>query len=126
MTRRRKPIEQRFWEKVAIPNDPDNCWEWIGAIDPDTGYGRIGLGGRSDGVTSAHRLSYEMHYGPLASGMDACHSCNNRVCINPRHLYEGTRGDNMQQAKRDGRLKRQYKPWSPERRAAFLLKKRAA
>ena len=80
------------------------CWEWQGAIT-SAGYGMLGVGRRGEGNVLAHRLSYEMFTGEtIPAGMDLCHRCNNRRCVNPHHLYVGTRKDNMQQAKREGRL----------------------
>lgn len=119
MARRIIPLEHRFWDKVSFPDDPNDCWIWAGAIDPETGYGRIGVGPRGTGTIAAHRLSHEINIGPLRERRDACHTCNNRACVNPLHLYEGTRKENMEQAQREGRLKRAFKPWSEERRAAF-------
>jgi hypothetical protein len=100
------PFEDRFFEKVSIPNDPYDCWGWTGAIDPQTGYGRIGLGRRTDGVTNAHRASYLLHYEFIADGMLVCHKCNNPKCVNPLHLYEGTYSDNLKQAYDDGLRKK--------------------
>lgn len=97
-----RALAERFWEKVKIPKDPDNCWEWQGAVDPVTGYGRIGLGGRTDGVGNAHRVAYELTYEFIQDEMVICHSCNNPKCVNPLHLYEGTYSDNIKQAYRDG------------------------
>lgn len=115
-----KPLEQRFWPKVRIPADPMDCWEWQGALR--NGYGVIGIGGRDAGIGYAHRIAYKSVREFIQDGMDICHRCNNRACVNPMHLYEGTRADNMQQAKREGRLVRAYKPWSEKRTAAFLRK----
>lgn len=97
-----KPIEDRFWSKVKFPLDPDDCWEWGAA--KRNGYGVIGLGGRRDGIEYAHRWSYMSVHEFIADGMDICHLCNNRACVNPSHLYEGTRKDNMEQAARQGRV----------------------
>jgi hypothetical protein len=97
------PAHQRFWDYV---NEGPwwECWEWQGAIT-SFGYGMLGRGRRGEGNILAHRLSYEMaHDASIPAGMDLCHECNNRRCVNPNHLYIGTRKDNMQQAKRDGRL----------------------
>lgn len=95
-------LESRFWPKVSIPKDPDDCWEWNATIDPQTGYGRIGLGGRGAGIGNAHRVAYELTYDFIAPGMVICHYCNNHKCCNPRHLYEGTYSDNLEQAYKDG------------------------
>lgn len=91
----------RFWSKVRMPDDPYDCWEWIGALNT-TGYGAFGRGGRSDGVMGAHRFSFFTFDGFLADGQEVCHRCNNRKCVNPLHLYAGSRSDNMKQAWTDG------------------------
>lgn len=127
--RRARPMSdatERFWAMVEIPFDPDECWSWVGATDGKWGYGKFGLGRGSDGICLAHRFSYELFYGPVPEGLDVCHACNNPNCVNFSHLYAGTRKQNMEQAQRQGRLTRSYRPWSAERRAAHEVKKRAA
>ena len=109
MNRAKSPIEERFWGKVDIPADPDNCWKWNAATR--NGYGVIGMPGLPT-VEYAHRWIFQKFHGPLDAGHEVCHSCNNRLCVNFTHLYQGTRSDNMRQCFRDGRatIPNRWKP----------------
>lgn len=85
------PLEQRFWNKVAIAG-PDDCWEWQ-ASRKANGYGQIGAG--TGGTLNAHRLAYILTKGEIPNGLCVCHSCDNPPCCNPAHLWLGTHQDNM-------------------------------
>jgi hypothetical protein len=79
--------------------DHTQCWPWL-AAGKGNGYGSFNAG---DQFRTAHSMAYELMVGPIPDGMEVCHSCDNRYCINPDHLFVGTRGDNMQDMKHKGR-----------------------
>ena len=79
----------------------NGCWEWMNKSD-DCGYGVIRAFGKS---WKAHRLSYHLFIGlPNNGDLHVCHRCDNPKCINPTHLFLGTRSDNQ----RDSVAKRRH------------------
>lgn len=87
----------RFWAKVQ---KSEECWEWTSAICD--GYGVLWMG-RSNSAARAHRLSWEIHNGPIPEGLLVCHACDNRKCVRPSHLFLGTDKDNNQDMIQKGR-----------------------
>lgn len=78
----------------------NGCWEWQGKIT-NSGYGEISYDKKH---RLAHRESYRIFSGVIPEGMQICHHCDNKKCINPKHLWCGTIIENMQDAKKKGRL----------------------
>lgn len=99
------PLIDRFNAKVS-PEAITGCWIWTGAVK-ELGYGVIGLGTREQGTAKAHRVSYELHKGPIPDGLSVLHDCDNPACVNPSHLYAGTLSQNMKDCVRRNR---QFKP----------------
>lgn len=79
--------------------DANGCWLWQGFIH-ESGYGARNYRGRNIRV---HRMMYMLCVGPIPKGLDVCHTCDVRHCVNPAHLWVGTRKDNMADCVEKGR-----------------------
>lgn len=89
--------DARFWPKVKRS---DECWEWTGGLN-NRGYGVFWITGGQRVL--AHRYAFVREVGPISDGLDLCHRCDNPPCVNPAHLFLGTRSDNMRDMDRKGR-----------------------
>jgi hypothetical protein len=104
-TLKSKPKKDMEYIKEKLKNYKINtktdCWLWNGATT-NFGHGRIKINNK---FFSVHRLSYIIHIGKIPKELFVCHHCDNPSCINPQHLFIGTRSDNMKDAYNKGRLK---------------------
>lgn len=90
---------KRFFDKIE---KIDSCWIWTACLRGKTGYGAFKLNGKT---IDAHRVSYQLHKGEIPEKMYVCHSCDNRKCVNPDHLFLGTAKDNWQDGFDKNRIK---------------------
>lgn len=105
----------RFWKRVSKPDN--GCWEWTAGRYPH-GYGRLTWNATS---SYAHRVAWELTYGPIPKGMCVCHHCDNPPCVRLDHLFLGTMADNM----RDRDIKGRDRHRTPEARAKAAASRRA-
>ncbi len=90
-----------LFELLNTPEPNSGCWLWIGAHHQ--GYGTIWDGKRQARAT---HISLLLHGRPIPEGMHACHRCDNPCCVNPDHIFIGTRSDNMRDMHNKGRARR--------------------
>ena len=80
--------------------EQDECWNWFGGKDRD-GYGLFRVLKQK---LQTHRMSYEIHKGAIPDGLWVLHKCDNTSCVNPKHLFLGTRTDNVRDMVAKGRF----------------------
>jgi len=81
---------------VSLPENPEDCWEWLGSKSKRTGYGKKQLSGKT---LLAHRWMYESLFGRIGEGKVVNHLCSNTSCVNPHHLEVVTQAENCRHGK---------------------------
>jgi HNH endonuclease len=79
-----------FWQHIDTKGGSEACWLWTGPRHPRSGEGHLTFGPRRK---TAHRVAYELVYGPIPGDRIVIHSCANPLCCNPSHLVLATRAD---------------------------------
>jgi len=101
-------LVDRFWSKVDRSGGPDACWPWMAKASHEFGYGIFAVGSRlipgSRRRLGAHRVAYELTFGPIPGGQLVRHEkCGRPRCCNPLHLSLGTELQNSADMIRMGR-----------------------
>lgn len=92
-------MPRNFWDRVDKTGE---CWLWTGARARKD-YGAVRFQGRQQ---PAHRVAWQLTFGPIPGGLFVLHHCDNPPCVRPDHLFLGTQADNMADKVAKGRQAR--------------------
>jgi len=94
-------VAQREYVESRVERIPESgCWIWMAAVQ-SKGYGSCHIKGAKESL--AHRISWTVYRGFIPSGMCVLHRCDVPSCVNPDHLFLGTKHDNSQDMVGKGR-----------------------
>lgn len=94
----RAQIEARFWPKVdkngpdpQVPGVEGNCWDWTASMRGGRGreYGQFRVS--TGNIQEAHRVAWELEYGPTPEGKVITSKCGRSTCVRPSHHVAATR-----------------------------------
>ena len=80
-----RDLADRFWSKVRR-GGPDECWEWLAAHHPTNKAPRFQM---PEGNVAARRIAYTLTYGEIPAGIRIMRTCQNLLCVNPKHMHAG-------------------------------------
>ena len=95
-----KELINAFLSNLPLNLDHNECWPWMGGCT-GANYGALWFNNKQ---YRAHHVSYMIFNGEIKKGLLIRHTCDNSVCVNPKHLITGTQSDNLIDALKRGRL----------------------
>jgi hypothetical protein len=119
MARRYKDLKDKILSNIIVDKNT-GCWNWTGTLNRVEGekrrYGRVFVGSTLDGTGKrimAHRASYMAFVEMVPDELCVCHKCDNPKCVNPNHLFLGTKKDNAKDMVKKGRSLSRYGAENP-------------